>query len=697
MPIASERHAMSLSAGSSTPPTVDPDRHMAPAAQGDVPVPDTEIGRLFRDTDWSRTPLGPVEGWPLALRVAVGICLNSRFPMFVWWGASLVNIYNDAYIPVLGQRHPRAFAQPAREWWHEIWPVLGPQVDDVMLRGKPTWNDRVLLVMERKGYTEPTYFTWSYSPIYDEHGRIGGLFCACIEETPRVEAERERDELIRRAQDTLQTLQTWFDNAPGFVALLRGPDFVFEMMNQSYYQLVGDRPIQGRPAFEALPDLRHQGFEELLRRVYETGEPFVGRGVRVMVQKEEGVPPTEAFIDLVYQPVRDADGHVTGIFAQGHDVTEQVHAVQAIRDADRRKDQFLATLAHELRNPLAPVLQAAGIARTRGIGEEKLAWALGVIERQARHMGLLLDDLLDVSRISLGRLDLRMRRVAVREVVDAAVETVLPLVDERQHRLTIAVTPPDLAVRADPLRLAQVVSNLLSNAAKYTDVGGRIEVLAAEEGADVVVRVRDNGIGLAESSKAEVFEMFSQVSMQHHDNGGLGIGLALSRGLVELHGGRITVHSAGLRQGCEFDVHLPRHDAAPADEPSPASSAETGSHGRRVLIADDNADALDSMALLLQLEGHDVHTARTGGQALEQAAQLRPDVAVLDIGMPGMNGYEVASRIRAEPWGRDVVLIAVTGWGQSEDRARARDAGFDHHCTKPVDTTTLQSMFSRRD
>ena len=672
--------------------------HMSSTPPPLPPLPDTEMGRRFRLTDWSATPLGPVERWPQSLRIAVSICLNSRFPMFVWWGNALVNIYNDAYIPVLGKRHPQAFGQPARDFWNDIWNVLGPQVDEVMLHGRPTWNERELLVMERNGFTEETYFTWSYSPIHDEHGRVGGLFCACTEETPRVIVERERDALVRSAQDTAQTLQTWFDNAPGFIALLRGPQFVFEMVNKAYYELVGHRPLQGLPAFEALPDVRNQGFEEILQRVYTRGEPFVGRAVRLTLQGAPQGPVIERFVDLVYQPVVESDGKVRGIFAQGHDVTEQVRAVHALQEADRRKDEFLATLAHELRNPLAPIRQAAQLAKTHRLAPAQNAWALDVIERQSRHMALLLDDLLDVARISSGRLALRRERVTLGSVIDAAVETVRPLLDERRHRFAVSGDGAAVMVDADPLRLAQVLSNLLSNAVKYTDEGGSIELHAAREDGHAVIRVRDNGIGLSEASREQVFQMFSQVSpVRARSEGGLGIGLSLSRGLVEMHGGTIEAHSAGLGQGAEFVVRLPALAAEPAAataEPAPAeaNAADT----REVLIADDNLDAASSLALLLELAGHRVHTARDGQEALEVAERTRPDVAILDIGMPGLNGYQVASAIRSRPWGRAVRLIALTGWGQHEEQQRARSAGFDHHCTKPTDPEALFALLVER-
>ncbi len=661
-----------------------------------IGIPDTEVGKLFRATDWGATPLGPVAGWPQSLRIAVSICLNSRFPMFVWWGDALVNIYNDAYVPVLGQRHPRAFAQPARRFWGEIWDVIGPQAEMVMREGRPTWNDRVLLLMERNGFTEETYFTWSYSAIYGDDGAIAGLFCACTEETARVVAERQRDRLIREAQDAAQTLRTWFDNAPGFIALLRGPDFVFEMVNQAYYQLVGHREIEGRAAFEALPEARHQGYEELLQGVYTTGQPFVGRGLRLRLQKEPDGPVTDSFIDLVYQPVRDAGGSVIGIFAQGHDVSEQVRAVQALKDADRRKDEFLATLAHELRNPLAPIRQAVALAKSPRLEADRRAWALDVIERQSSQMALLLEDLLDVSRISRGRLQLRLQQVKLQDVVASAVETARPLVERKGHRLTVALPPQPVTLSADPVRLAQVLTNLLSNAAKYTDDGGQITLAAACEGAQVSISVRDDGIGLTPPAQAQIFEMFSQVAPAiERSEGGLGIGLALSRGLVELHGGSIAVRSAGPGQGSEFIVTLPRVVAQGAAAAPPAASPQRAAGApRSVLVADDNPDGLESMAALLSMHGHEVHVARDGHEALAQAQRVRPDVVLLDIGMPGLTGYEVAARIRASDWGQEMLLVALTGWGQAQDQERARAAGFDHHVTKPVDLERLLALLA---
>ncbi|MBL0420200.1 response regulator [Ramlibacter sp. AW1] len=660
----------------------------------------SQTGQLLQATDWSATALGPIERWPQSLRIAVSICLNSRFPMFVWWGPELVNIYNDAYIPVMGQRHPRGFGQPARATWHEIWDVLGPQQEAVMLRGEATWNERVLLVMERNGFPEPTYFTWSYSPIHREDGRIGGLFCACTEETAHVAAERERDELVESAQNAARTLQTWFDNAPGFVALLGGPDHVFEMVNKAYLQLVGHRDIVGKPMAEALPEVVAQGFDALLDEVFATGQPYFARAMRVRLQMEPGAPLVERFLDLVYQPVRETSGAVVGVFAQGHDVTEQVTASQALREADLRKDEFLATLAHELRNPLAPVRQAARLARIPELDEARREWALDVIERQVSRMTLLIDDLLDVSRISRGKLELRLTCVDLRQLVASMVETAAPGLQAKAHALQLRLPPGPVRVQADPVRLEQVVSNLLSNARKYTDPGGRIEVELTTHGHEAVLCVRDSGIGLSEGDRNRIFGMFSQVrSAIDRAEGGLGIGLALSRGLVHLHGGRIDVHSEGPGRGSEFVVRLPLQPDGAADTPVPlpeSAPLPRGDGGElSLLLADDNLDALETLAMLLEAHGYVVHTAQDGEQALAKLRQLRPQVGILDIGMPGMNGYEVARRFRAAEPDAPVRLVALTGWGQAQDQARALNSGFDFHCTKPVDVHHLLELIQQ--
>jgi PAS domain S-box-containing protein len=293
------------------------------------------MAERVRAYDWASTPLGPMEQWPQSLKIALGICLNSRFPMFVWWGPQQINIYNDAYVPMLGKRHPAALGRPARESWNDIWAVVGPQAEAVLTRGEATWNERVVLMMERHGYLEETYFTWSYSPIYDESGAIGGMFCAVVEETPRVMAERARDRLLRENETERVRLEEAFEKSPSFLAILRGPDHVFEFANERYEALVGHREIIGRPVVEALPEVRGQGFVEILDQVYRTGDPFVGNSVRVELREAGSPRLATVYLDFVYQPMRDPEGQVVGILVHGVDVTHRELASAILRESER--------------------------------------------------------------------------------------------------------------------------------------------------------------------------------------------------------------------------------------------------------------------------------------------------------------------------------------------------------------------------
>jgi signal transduction histidine kinase/ActR/RegA family two-component response regulator len=380
----------------------------------------------------------------------------------------------------------------------------------------------------------------------------------------------------------------------------------------------------------------------------------------------------------------------------------QREAEKALRLADRRKDEFLATLAHELRNPLAPVRHAVKVLDSETLTAAQDRWARDVIGRQVRRMALLLDDLLDVSRITQGRLDLKIETVSLSSIIEAAVETARPLIDTKRHRLTIDTPREPLNLKVDSLRLSQSLSNLLTNSAKYMDEGGQIFLTVALSTENVILTVKDTGIGLETEALAGLFEMFSQVrSAISRSEGGLGIGLALVKGLVELHGGTIDVRSAGAGLGSEFQILLPRSVVVIPDVETPAAtpSPPVQAPGRRVLLADDNRDAADSLAMLLEMNGYSVTVGYYGEEALKLARQSPPSVMILDIGMPDITGFEVARRVRNEPWGQDVYMIAVTGWGQKEDKSRAIASGFDHHLTKPVDPdeveSVLQSFFER--
>jgi CheY-like chemotaxis protein len=357
---------------------------------------------------------------------------------------------------------------------------------------------------------------------------------------------------------------------------------------------------------------------------------------------------------------------------------------------DQRKDEFLATLAHELRNPLAPIRQATLISMSASAGPEQKRWSHEVITRQVRHMSLLLDDLLDISRITRGTLELRTEMTSLTAVVDAAVETSRPALEAKQHAFSVDLPPAPVSFAADPLRLAQVLSNLLTNAAKYTDPRGTIGLRATADESFVEFSVTDTGVGLPQEALSAVFTMFSQVkSSQDRSEGGLGIGLALSRGVVQLHGGTIEARSAGPGKGSEFFVRIPRRTVSSTAYGSPGGAAAEAKRKRRVLIADDNRDAAESLSMLLEIEGHTVTVVHDGQQALAAIEAARPDVALLDIGMPKMDGYEVARQVRGDSRGRSTLLIALTGWGQEQDKARAMAAGFDVHFTKPVEPQRL--------
>jgi two-component system CheB/CheR fusion protein len=394
-------------------------------------------------------------------------------------------------------------------------------------------------------------------------------------------------------------------------------------------------------------------------------------------------------------PIRGEDGDISGWAGINLDISRLKSTEEALRLADRRKDEFLATLAHELRNPLAPVRHAVKILESKGLQAGQDQWARDVISRQVRRMALLLDDLLDVSRITQGRLDLKMETVPLNSIIEAAVETARPLIETKRHRLTIELPGEPVMLMVDPLRVSQSLSNLLTNSAKYMDEQGQITLRAALSSEEITLSVKDTGIGIEPEALAGLFEMFSQVrSTIARSEGGLGIGLALVKGLVQLHGGTIDAQSAGAGLGSEFRIHLPRSVVVPlaANPQQRSPKQEDQTSGHRVLLADDNRDAADSLAMLLEMNGYRVTVGYNGTEALELASRAPPSVMILDIGMPDITGFEVARRVRTETWGRDVYLIAVTGWGQKEDKARAIAAGFNHHLTKPVDPDEVEEV-----
>jgi PAS domain S-box-containing protein len=646
-----------------------------------------ETGALMRAHDWPSSPLGHPIAWPPALRTAVGMMIHSAFPMFVAWGPELGFLYNDAYVQVLGGKHPAALGARFAEVWSEIWSDIHPLVERA-LDGKSTYNENLPLLMDRHGYNEQTWFTFAYSPLHDEHGEVKGLYCTCVETTNQVLAEKYRDEENER-------FRTLFEQAPGFMAILRGPEHVFDLLNTAYYQLVGHRQILGKPLRQALPEVMGQGFPDLMNHVYTTGEPYVGHAMPIKLQREPEGPLEERFIDFVYQPIRDAHGAVTGIFAEGSDVTERKWAEDELRAANRQKDQFLAMLAHELRNPLAPITTAAELLKLGRMDQKGVQNASAIIARQAGHLTAIVDDLLDMSRVTRGLITIEKQELDINTVVTNAVEQVRSLIDARRHCLTLTLSGEPVHVMGDRTRLVQVFSNILNNAAKYTPPGGAIQLGVRVVDEQVEVTVRDNGTGIAPTTLPYVFDLFTQAERTlARSQGGLGIGLSLVKNLVTLHGGTVEAHSDGHDRGSEFTVRLPRV-LETRGALFPRQDDRRASNALRILVVDDNPDAAQSLSLLLEVGGHEVAVEYDGKSALNRLHHERVDVLVLDIGLPDMDGYELARRVRALPRMESVVLIALTGYGQSQDREDSRAAGFDHHLVKPVSIDTLAQILAQ--
>jgi len=412
-------------------------------------------------------------------------------------------------------------------------------------------------------------------------------------------------------------------------------------------------------------------------------------------------------ISLTVSPIRDAGGRIIGASKVARDVTERKRAeealraerrktVEALEEADRRKDDFLALLAHELRNPLAPLRNGLEVMRLAAGDADAVAKMRDIMDRQLSHMVRLVDDLLDVSRISRNKMELRRSRVLLADVISSAVETTQPALATAGHELTVSLPPEPIHLDADLTRLAQVFGNLLNNSAKYTARGGHIRLTATPEGDQVSVAVQDDGVGIPAFALPNIFDMFSQVDRSiERSTGGLGIGLALVKGLVEMHGGTVEAASPGQGKGSTFTVrlHVVKDRAEPPGTLAQECPDSAGSK-RRILVVDDNRDSAASLAVMLKLLGNEVRTAHDGFAAIELAEQFRPQVVLMDIGMPKLNGYEATRRICEQPWGRDMAVIALTGWGQEEDRARSKEAGCAGHLVKPVKLPDLETLLA---
>nr|WP_314543721.1 ATP-binding protein [uncultured Massilia sp.] len=805
---------------------------------------DGAVRQLLDGHDWAASPLGPPAAWPPELATAVSMMLSSAFPMFVAWGPELTFLYNDAYIPILGDKHPAAFGTPFQQVWAEIWPDIVPSVDRA-LSDRPVYFEDLPLVMERRGYREQVWFTFSYAPLHDRRGQVAGLYCTNIETTARVQAERRAAfelalaDRLRPIVDAHEAVQVacsllgeelglarvlygeiddvgatfavprdWRRNGlaslagrafpleafgPGVDAAMRAGELVpigdvahdprsaasqgawarLDMAACLLVPLLKEGRLQ---AFLALGlDRRHRWSDadtalargvagrigaaidlartqEALRAERDSNQTIldtiaegfmlIDRDWTVLQMNVEGqrlsnrsaaqtigrnhwdvwpealempvgrmyhrvmrdrTPDRAEF--LQQEPGREArwfevraypagDGGLVSFFL---DITERKEAEDKLRAADQRKDEFLAMLAHELRNPLAPISAAADLLRIGRLDEARVRQSSAIIGRQVRHMTSLVDDLLDVSRVTRGLVTLARAPVTARTIVDEAIEQVRPMFEVRRQQLDVRMRDPGATVLGDKARLVQVLSNLLNNAAKYSPEERRIEVVAETDGGHLRLSVRDHGIGMEPELTHHVFDLFTQAQRSSdRSQGGLGLGLALVKNLVELHGGTVSCVSPGLGQGSTFTVDLPlMQPASGSAEPAGSAAAvQGGGPPLRLLVVDDNVDAAATLGMLLEACGYEVAVENDSQRALARARRERPDAALLDIGLPEMDGNELARRLRADAHTAGIKLIAVTGYGQEQDRRAALEAGFDHHLVKPVDMDRLAGLLA---
>jgi PAS domain S-box-containing protein len=564
---------------------------------------------------------------------------------------------------------------------------------DALRMGKPVALANHTVLVARDGSERP--IDDSASPMRDESGATLGtvLIFRDVSERKRAEEARARLAAIVESSDDAIVSKTL--------------DGVIRSWNTGAERIFGytSQEAVGQPITMIIPSDRHDEERMILDRIRR------GERVEHFETVRVGKDGRRIDISLTVSPVRDDTGRVVGASKIARDITEQVGAAarlagalereqqqgRLLREQDERKNEFLALLAHELRNPLAPLRNGLQVMRLAEGNAAAVYQARTMMERQLGHMVRLVDDLLDVSRISRNKIELRRSRILLADAVNSAVETVRPLIDAAGHTLRISIPSEPIFLDADLTRLAQVFGNLLTNSTKYTSHGGRITLTAMPDASQVVVSIRDNGIGIPADSLPTVFDMFSQVDRSiERSAGGLGIGLALVKGLVEMHGGSISAESAGEGLGSTFTVRLPLLEDSvmpQLQDPVQFGSAAAQS-GRRILVVDDNRDSSASMAMMLKFQGDEVRTAHDGAEALQIAEDFRPHAIIMDMGMPRLNGYEATRRLRQQSWGRDILIIALTGWGQESDKARSHEAGCDVHLVKPVDLLELQQVLA---
>jgi PAS domain S-box-containing protein len=594
-----------------------------------------------------------------------------------------VTFMNGVAESLTGWPQGEAVGRPLPEVFHIVNERTRQPVENPALRalreGTVVGLGNHTLLIARDGTERP--IDDSAAPMRHESGAALGVVLTFRDVTERKRAERDQAFLAAIVESSDDAIVS---------KTLEG---VIRSWNAGAERLFGYTAAEavGRPITLIIPPERQDEEHEILARIRSGERVEHFETVRVSRQGRR------IDISLTVSPVRDGAGRIVGASKVARDITDRKRAEKALREADRRKDEFIALLAHELRNPLAPVRNGLQVLRLAAGDPAAVAETRDMMERQLGHMVRLIDDLLDVSRINRNKMELRRSRVLLADALSSAVETARPLIEEAGHDLSVALPPEPVYLDADLTRLAQVFGNLLTNSAKYTERGGRIWLAAERRGGDVVVSVRDTGIGIPAGSLPHIFDMFSQVGRDiERSTGGLGIGLALVKGLVEMHGGTVTAESPGVGKGSMFTVRLPALEDRPESTPKDAAEEGRPAAGpkRRILVVDDNRDAAKSMAMLLRLRKNEVRTAHDGVEAVAAAEAFRPQVILMDVGMPRLDGYEATRRIRQQPWGQAMLIIAVTGWGQERDKVQSQEAGCNGHLVKPVNLSELERLLA---
>ncbi len=611
--------------------------------------------------------------------------------------AGRVTFLNPVAQQLTGWTLEAAEGQPLETVFHIVNEETREEVENPALRalreGRIIGLANHTILLARDGAERP--IDDSAAPIRDADGTITGAVLVFRDISEKKRAEEETARLAAESDQQRRIYESALSNTPDFQYIF-DLDGRFRFANQALMDLLQKQPAEmaGRN-FHDLdypPELAAR-LQRQIRQVIDTRE-------RVRDETPYTAHIGERQYEYIFAPVLGTDGTVEAVAGSTRDITDRKQHEHELRklaadlsDADRRKDEFLATLAHELRNPLAPIRNGLQVLRLSKDREDLVEQARAMMERQLGQLVHLVDDLLDVSRISRGKLELRRQRVELAGVVNNAVETSRPLIDAGGHQLTVSLPPEPVFVDADVTRLGQVFANLLNNAAKYSERGGRIGLTVDPQGGEAVVTVKDGGVGIPPHMLPKIFDLFTQVDRSlERSQGGLGIGLTLVRRLVEMHGGSVEARSEGHGLGSEFAVRLPMLSTAAAQPPAGIGKTAPPPARRRVLVADDNLDAAESLAMMLEIMGNEVRMANDGLRAVAEAVAFRPDMILLDIGMPGLNGYEACRAIREQPGGAEPVIVACTGWGQEEDRRQSREAGFNFHLVKPVDPAALEAL-----